>query len=224
VEEKESTTSSIDSPQQDQCVSPVNGSAAQLQELALSGAPLVVLMDDKRNHVAWLRCAPRRRSFEYPLLPATTAFIVETPSMRSLPLTKAPAANEESVKLGDDVPTGTYSASTTSGNVDDAAADNNDVDVAESSSPTMADLEERDQPIIDVGILNPSMDTSQQTKPERGLSLLGDSTCSDEEEERGINADSPEIEKAGSTITEYKRKLADLQRRHDAVIKMIQRI
>ncbi|KAG7348745.1 hypothetical protein IV203_011342 [Nitzschia inconspicua] len=33
-------------------------------------APLAVLYDDKRNELAWLRCAPRRRNFEFPLLHA----------------------------------------------------------------------------------------------------------------------------------------------------------
>ncbi len=125
---------------------------------------LSVLYDDKRNEVAWLRCAPRRRGFDFPI----------QKEQRDQEEKEAAAPLESS-------------------RVDDPS-------------------EERDaHPTVD------ERDVAEHGKLMRGDDWTRGPTVIDDE-------DSPEIKTAGSTITTYKRKLADLQRRHEAVIKIIQQI
>lgn len=185
---------------------------------SLSPAPLAVLYDDKRNEVAWLRCAPRRRSFAFPLAAANTAAATATATILS--------RTEEETKAVENVDVSTIAKDTVVATATAAAFSPStvpSVDMEESLTArggATQDAEERDPPPSDddAAVSSSAARTPNHAAPERGLSILGDSTCSDEESDE----DSPEIATVGSTITQYKRKLEDLQRRHDAVIKMIQ--
>jgi hypothetical protein len=242
VEEKESTISSIDSPPRDQEECAADGSSPQLKDLVFPEAPLVVLYDDKRNHVAWLRCAPRRRNFEYPFLPATTeTVVVTTPTMRSLSLAKregidavSPGTSSACNVIGTDDHAAAAAAATAAHDGDDDNDDNdndgddNAVTRSSFSSPTMTDVEYRDPPITTVAVLDPTVYTSERTDSEPGSTIVKTNStdcgrCADENfTKQSTDTELPEIKKSGSTITEYKRKLADLQRRHDAVMKLMQ--
>jgi hypothetical protein len=96
-----------------------------------SPAPLAILYDDKRNHVAFLRCAPRRSDFDFPIGPRVE-----------------------------------------------------------------------------------QMDESRDPPPTSMRSSDGSMSKS--------NDSHPELEQTGSTISMYKRKLEELQRKHAEVLKLLQ--
>ncbi|KAG7375054.1 hypothetical protein IV203_014149 [Nitzschia inconspicua] len=174
-------------------------------------APLVILYDDKRNEMAWLRCAPRRRNFEFPL--SSAAAITKSPVDGS-PI--KPAAET------------TIASKTTSEDLDPIAGNDGALMVGaretsltkEQSSPQTRDVsfEERDPPPSDnTGVSNSTATTKsnpERSTPDRGLSILEESI--DEESSGG-----PEIFTVESTITYYKRQLVELQRRNEDVVKMI---
>lgn len=174
--------------------------------------PLALLFDDKRNEAAWLRCAPRRRNFDFPLTQDATSHFGET----VMPTSEGDDVKEEKTSTKIKLDSESIALETTNPSL---------------GGMSTADVEERDPPpsVLDSSGATTSTLTLSSTvdaaaaahtvAPERHLSILGVSTDDDND---FFNNNTAEIETAGSTVTQYKKKLADLQRRHDAVVQLIQ--